>query len=173
MIFFIYDEAVNGETGQITIDYIAGMGIFLLTVAFVFQFMYSLFIPFQSASDEVTLAADRASTVLVERLLAADKQDSSDLIDQGKLYNFNNTRLNHADLTAYNNALREVGLLSSDTFFDLNLSIAMYNNPNNPVNQSGPVLPDNLNIGQAARIVKIINTSTGYNETALVSVRVW
>ncbi len=82
---------VKGEGAQITIDYVAGMSIFLLTVAFVFQFMYGLFTPFQSGSDEVTLAADRASTILVERLLVADRAGAMSVIDQGKLIYFNNT----------------------------------------------------------------------------------
>ena len=173
MIFFIYDEAVNGETGQITIDYIAGMGIFLLTVAFVFQFMYSLFLPFQSGSDDVTLAADRASTVLVERLLAADRLGGVNLIDEGKLYYLNNTRLNHMDATSYSDVLHEVGLLNGNVIYDLNISIAKFNNPNNPENQSGPPLPENLNLGQTSRMVMVVNSSTGYNETYIISVRVW
>jgi hypothetical protein len=170
---------VKSDSAQITIDYIAGIGIFLLSVIFVFQFMYGLFIPFQSGSDKVTLAADRASVVLVERLLHADKADELNVIDQGKLYYFNNTKLNYSDQTAYNNALRELGLFSDQTVFDLNVMVAY---PNGTVmNQSGtnfplvcgPSLPDNTDIGQTKRLVLIVNPSTGYNETAILSVRVW
>lgn len=162
---------VKSESAQITIDYIAGIGIFILTVAFVFQFMYGLFIPFQSDSDEVTLAADRASTVLVERLLNAEKSGALNVIDQSKLYNFNNTKLNYSNKDAYNDALREIGLYSSETAFDLNISVA--NLTGGLMNQSGPGLPDDTDIGQTKRMVLIINPSTGYNETAIISVRVW
>jgi hypothetical protein len=48
--------------------------------------MYGMFMPFQSSSDIVTLTADRTSTVLVERLLHADKSRGLNTIDQNKLY---------------------------------------------------------------------------------------
>lgn len=147
------------------------MGIFLLSVAFVFQFMYSLFIPFQSSSDEVTLAADRASTVLVERLLAADRSGAVNVIDREKLYYFNNTKLNHSNEIGYKNALRELGLFSNEIIFDMNMSVAYLNGT--IMNQSGPELPENTDIGKTRRLVLIVNSSTGYNETAVISVRVW
>jgi len=162
---------VKSDSAQITIDYVTGMGIFLLSVAFVFQFMYSLFIPFQSSSDEVTLAADRASTVLVERLLAADRSGAVNVIDREKLYYFNNTKLNHSNEIGYKNALRELGLFSNEIIFDMNMSVAYLNGT--IMNQSGPELPENTDIGKTRRLVLIVNSSTGYNETAVISVRVW
>jgi hypothetical protein len=162
---------VKSDSAQITIDYIAGIGIFLLSVVFVFQFMYGLFIPFQSGSDKVTLAADRAATVLVERMLIADKPGAMNAIDQGKLYYFNNAKLNYSSQTNYTNTLREIGLFSNQTVFDLNISVAYTNGA--IMSQSGPALPDNTDIGQTKRLVLIVNPSTGYNETAIFSVRVW
>lgn len=164
---------VKGEGAQITIDYVAGMSIFLLTVAFVFQFMYGLFAPFQSGSEEVTLAADRTSTILVERMLVADRAGAMSVIDQGKLIYFNNTKLNVSNQTSYTNTLRELGLFSKESVFDMNVSVANLTYPDKPMNQSGPELPDNLDVGQTRRFVLIVNTSTGYNETAIISVRVW
>jgi hypothetical protein len=166
-------DDVKSDKGQITIDYAAGMGIFLLAVAFVFQFIYGMFVPFQSNSDQVTLAADRASTVLVERLLRDTNSGGMNIINQGKLYYFNNTELNRSDTTAYNNALRKLGLFSNETIFDVNISVANLTYPNNPMNQSGSVLPENVDIGQTQRLVLIKNTSNGYNETAIISVKVW
>ncbi len=148
-----------------TVDYMAGIGIFLLAVAFVFQFMYSLLIPFQSSSDEVTLAADRASAVLVERMLNTNT-GALNVIDQGKLYYFNNTKLNYSDKTTYTNTLREIGLFSNENFFNLNVSVAYTNGT--IMNQSGPALPDNTNIGQTKRFVLVANS--GY---AVISLRVW
>lgn len=169
----IIPEIGKNESAQITIDYITGIGIFLLSVFFVYQFMQGLFIPFQSGSDKVTLAADRAATVLVERFLHVDKSGELNVIDQGKLFYFNNTRLNYSNLTSYNDALRELGLFSNEAVFDLNISIAKLTSPNIPMNQSGPALPETTDIGQTKRLVLIINSSTGYNETAILSVRVW
>ena len=162
---------LRGSSAQLTIDYVAGIGIFMLSVAFVFQFMYSLFIPFQSSSDEVTLAADRASTILVERLLIVDKPGMMNIIDQGKLYQFNNTNMNNSNRTEYDNALRELGLFSDENIRDVNISVAYLNGTLR--NQSGPELPENIDIGQTKRLVLILNSSTGYNETAIISVRVW
>ncbi len=162
---------VNDDSAQLTIDYIAGLSIFLLAVAFVFQFMYGLFIPFQSNSDDVTLAADRASMALVERLLVADR--SMNVIDQGKLYYFNNTKLNSTNETAYYNTLRELGLYSNEIYYDMNISVINISSPSTPMNQGGPPLPENLDIGQTKRLVLIVNSSTGMNQTAIISVRVW
>lgn len=159
------------DSAQVTIDYITGIGIFLLAVIFVFQFVYGLFVPFQSGSDKATLAADRAGTVLVERTLHADKAGELNVIDQGKLYYFNNTRLNYSDQNNYNAALREIGLFSNESVFDMNLLVAY---PGGAImNQSGPALPETTDIGQLKRLVFIVNSSTGYNETAILSVRVW
>ena len=161
----------NNNCAQMTIDYVAGMGIFLLSVAFVFQFMYVLFTPFQSNSDVITLASDRASMILVDRLLAADGSVGSSVVDQGKLYYFNNTKFNHSNMTIYRNTLGELGLDSSEIIFDMNLSVEGLNG--NIMNSSGPVVPENLDIGQTRRLVLIVNSSTGYNESAFISVKVW
>ena len=164
-------KSEKNESAQVTIDYITGIGIFLLAVIFVFQFVYGLFIPFQSGSDKATLAADRAATVLVERLLHADKASELNVIDQGKLYYFNNTRLNYSNQTNYNAALREIGLFSNESVFDMNIVVAYLNGT--IMNQSGPTLPETTDIGQTKRLVLIVNSSTGYNQTAILSVRVW
>jgi hypothetical protein len=162
---------IDNSSAQMTIDYITGMSIFLLAVAFVFQFMYGLFTPFQSNSDEITLASDRASTILVDRLLAADGSVGSSVVDQGKLYYFNNTKLNQSNKTIYRNTLGELGLNSSEIIFEMNLSVARLNG--NIMNSSGPVAPENIGVGQTRRLVLIVNSSTGYNESAFISVKVW
>lgn len=162
---------MKGESAQVTIDYIAGIGIFLLSVFFVFQFMSGLFIPFQSGSDKATLSADRAGTVIVERLLRSNNSGDLNVIDQGKLYYFNNSKLNYNDQANYTNTLREIGLFSNETYFDLNMSVTYPDGT--MMNQSGPQLPETTDIGQTKRIVLIVNSSTGYNQTAIISVRAW
>jgi len=162
---------VKNDYAQITIDYIAGMGIFLLAVFFVFQFVYGLFTPFQSSSNEITLAADRAAATLVEQLLRAGGSGELNVVDQGKLYYFINTRLNYFDEASYNSALLELGLFSNEAVFDLNVSVAYTNGT--LMNQNGPTPADNTDIGQTRRLVLLVNSSTGYNETAIISVKVW
>ncbi len=176
---------MKSESGQMTVDYIAGIAIFLLAVIFVFNFVYGLFVPFQSGSDKTTLAADRVSMILIEQMLHADGSGALNVIDQGKLYNFNNTQLNYSNTTAgfvpcanqnmnlanYNNALCSLGLFVKQTVFDLNVSVAYLNGT--IMNQSGPALPSNTDTAQTKRLVLIINSSTGYNQNATLSVRVW
>ncbi|VVB86881.1 Uncharacterised protein [uncultured archaeon] len=164
---------VNGDKAQITIDYAAGIGIFLITVTFVFQFMYALFLPFQSGPDEVSLAADRIATVIVERMLTLDNAMTSNVIDERKLIYFNNIKLNQSNATVYLGTLRELGLLSDENVFDLNITVANITTPNNFIYKSGPQLPDTADIGQTKRLIYIVNPSTGYNATAYFSVRVW
>ncbi|MDL5502170.1 MAG: hypothetical protein QSU88_03040 [Candidatus Methanoperedens sp.] len=159
---------------QVNIDYIAGIGIFLLSVFFIFQFINSVFTPFQSSSDQVTLAADRAGTVLVERMLHSEKSSELNVIDQGKLYYFNNNRLNYSNPTNYNAALMEIGLYSVESAFNMNVTVAYLNGTiMNQYGTSGPALPGTSDIGQIKRNVLIVNSSTGYYETAILSVRVW
>lgn len=164
---------IGSERAQLAVDYIAGVSIFLLTAAFVFQFMYGLFVPFQSGSDEVKLAANRAGTILVERTLVVDKSETINVIDQGKLNYFSKTKLNYSNLTAYYSTLLELGLISDETIMDMNISVANLTFPDNPLIQCGPQLVENIDIGQIKRMVLIVNSSTGYNETAIISVRVW
>lgn len=164
---------MNGDKGQITIDYVAGIGIFLITVTFVFQFMYVLFLPFQSGADEVSLASDRASTVLVERMLTLDNAPTSNVIDQRKLIYYNYTKLNYSNEAVYQDTLRELGLFGDETVFDMNITVANITTPDNLLYRGGPQLPDNQDIGQTKRLVYIINPSTDYNTTAYFSVRVW
>ncbi|MCE8422775.1 MAG: hypothetical protein J5U17_10890 [Candidatus Methanoperedens sp.] len=164
---------MNGDRGQMTIDYVAGVGIFLITVSFVFQFMYALFLPFQSGADEVSLAADRAASVIVERMLPLDNAMTSNVIDQRKLIYFNDTKLNGSNVPVYQDTLRELALFSDENVFDLNISVANITTPDKVTYRSGPELPDNADIGQTKRLVYIVNPSTGYNVTAYFSVRVW
>lgn len=53
------------ESGQLTLDYLVGITIFLLALVFVFQYTTGLFTPFESSSDEVTMIADRVATTVV------------------------------------------------------------------------------------------------------------
>ncbi len=164
--------SVKCDSAQISIDYIVGIGIFIVAITFVFQFMFTIFAPFQSNSDEMTLAADRASTIIVERLIKAEKSGTLNVVDQGKLYQLNNSKLNYSNQTAYNNILSEIGLISREMSYDLNMTVS-YTNNGTLLNFSGPALPTHADIAQTKRFVLITNSSTGYNQTAYISVRVW
>lgn len=152
-----------------TIDYLTGIGIFLFSVVFVLQFMYSLFVPLYANSDETTLSADRTGTQIM-RLLRNENSEGINVVDESKINSFI-ARLNYSNEDEYNNALKEVGLFSNKTVFDLNVSITYLNG--SMITQAGPELPENTDVGQSRHLVLIINSSTGYNKTALMLVRVW
>jgi len=168
-----HETYIRNNSAQMTIDYITGMGIFLIAVAFVFQFIYGLFIPLQSNSEIVTLTADRASTILVERMLVPDRPQATNVIDQGKLYYFNNTKLNsRSNPLEYNDTIHELGISSPETYtYDINISVVTLDGTIK--NQSGPDIPENINVGNTKRLVRIMNSSTGSNESAYIFVRVW
>lgn len=56
--------------GQTTLDFAIAMGVFLLTIAFVFTFIPSLTAPFVDGNQEHTVVADRVSSHIVEGGLA-------------------------------------------------------------------------------------------------------
>lgn len=161
----------KNDDAQMSVDYIAGISIFLIAVMFVFQFVHGLFIPFKSGSDSVTLSADRVSTVLIERYLAVNKSNMIGTVDQGKLLHLTDVKLNISNYSEYKKTLKEVGLFNTEVIYDLNVSVMRFDN--SIMSKGGPSLPNNIDIGQTKRMVLIINKSTDYNETAFVEVRVW
>ena len=167
-----HETYIRNNSAQMTIDYVTGMGIFLIAVAFVFQFIYGLFIPLQSNSEIVTLTADRASTILVERMLVPDRPQAPNVIDQGKLYNFSTKLNNRSNPQDYNDTIHELGISSPETYtYDINISVVTLDGTIK--NQSGPDIPENINVGNTKRLVRIMNSSTGSNESAYIFVRVW
>lgn len=102
-----------------------------------------------------------------------DKTAQINIIEQGKLDEFIKYKLNYSNTITYNNTLNEIGLISHERSFDLNMTVSYTTNLLNIINQSGPILPDNTDIGQTKRLVLILNSSSGFNQTAILSVRVW
>lgn len=62
----------NNNEGQTSLDFLIGITLFLLVFIFVFAFIPRMFVPFQTNSDELTMAADRAALTLVENILIDD-----------------------------------------------------------------------------------------------------
>lgn len=58
--------------GQTPVDFALGIGLFLLTVAFVFAFIPSIFAPFEGGSGELLVLADRSADHLAGNLLVDD-----------------------------------------------------------------------------------------------------
>ncbi len=152
------------ENGQITLDYLVGITLFLLALVFVFQYTTGLFIPFESSSDEVTMIADRVATTVVEdRISSGDSQTpnivNSNLLDE--LF----TQLN----TSYRSTQDSMGLNGTFFLYDLNISLE---NGTKVLSCAGKTLPHTGNIGQNKRVV-LVEDSDGNIHNAILSFRVW
>lgn len=151
--------------GQITIDYLIGITIFLFSVLFIFNYTSGIFTPFHSNSDELTLIADRTSTALVEKILSEGDETVPNLVDKGKVDTFF-TELD-ANYEAY---IDYLGLTGSYLRYDFNVTME---NQTSVMNTAGEVIPDGVNVGQTRRIVLIKNPVNGGTEVAIMSFRVW
>jgi hypothetical protein len=154
------------EKGQITIDYLISITIFLFTVVFVFNYTSGIFTPFQSNSDEVTLIADRVSTTLIENRLSLGDESTPNLVSKREVDNFF-TELNG---TNYNDIIDSLGMNGSYLRYDLNVTLE---NSTAVIDSAGEVIPVGVNVGQKKRIILLKDESSGNTETLVMSFRVW
>ncbi|WP_225420051.1 DUF7287 family protein [Methanohalophilus profundi] len=78
----IEDNSLKTDTkGQITIDYLAAITIFIFVIFFVFNYTSGLFTPFHSESDEVTLLADRVAVTITEKEMGSGDMTTTNLIN--------------------------------------------------------------------------------------------
>lgn len=155
----------GNNDGQVTIDYLIGITIFIVALFFIFQYSAGLFTPFQSDSDEVTLVADRVATSITEKEISAGDINAPNLIDEDKTEDFFDLLDNN-----YENELDALGLRGEYHRYELNVTLE---NGTEMVDMAGKTLPLSDNIGQTKRIVLLEDSDTGETETAILSVRVW
>ncbi|MDW7731121.1 MAG: hypothetical protein SCH66_01685 [Methanolobus sp.] len=153
--------------GQMHIDYLIGISIFLVSIVFVFTYTTGLFTPFQSNSDEVTLIADRISTNIIEQNMSAGNPLTTNLLDGTKVDDFfSNSNSNYEGIIDY------YGMDSSYLRYEFNITLQNITAGNlNYI--TGESLPVQGNIGQTKRIVLVRNETTGDEVQAMLSVRVW
>ncbi len=164
MHYYIYTEIMD-EKGQITIDYLISITIFLFAVIFVFNYTSGIFTPFQSNSDEVTLIADRVSTTLVEKRLSVGDEGTPNLIDESEVDSFF-TELNGN----YDTVIDSLGMNGSYLRYDLNVTLE---NSTALTDSAGKIIPVGVNVGQTKRIVLLRDNISGNTETLTMSFRVW
>ncbi|MBC7085623.1 MAG: hypothetical protein H5T43_04580 [Methanomethylovorans sp.] len=152
------------ESGQITLDYLVGITIFLLALVFLFQYAAGLFMPFESTSDEVTMIADRVAATVVEDWISAGDPHTSNIVCSTFMEDFF-TQLN----TNYIITQNSLGLNGTFFCYDLNVSLE---NSTKVISCGGKNLPHGGNIGQTKRIV-LVEDSRGNSYTAILSFRVW
>jgi uncharacterized protein (UPF0333 family) len=165
IISAILYRGVMNSKGQITIDYLISVTIFLFAIVFVFNYTSGIFTPFSSNSDEVTLLADRTATVLVEKLLNQGDETVPNMANETKVENF----LTELD-TNYDATIAYLGLTGSYLRYDLNVTME---NESGVVGMAGKVIPSGVNVGQTKRVVLLKYEETGNTETVMMSFRVW
>ncbi len=161
-----YKKYKINEKGQMTIDYLISITIFLFAIFFVFQYISGLFAPFESNSDEITLIADRVSTLVVENIMTAGDVAVPNLIVSTKVDGFF-TSLNGS----YENTRSILGL--DGTYVEYDVNVTLENKSAGIINSAGAVLPSHGNIGQTRRIVLFMDAETGVTENRILSIRVW
>lgn len=163
------------DGGQMSIDFLIGITIFLLAFTFLFAAIPSLFAPFQSNSDELTMTADRAGVVLVENLLVANTSNNMPqpgIIDIDK-FNDLNAKLNGPDQV---NVRKALGLDAGDCIYKIQVVLQQENGTNLIIPNNDQ--PGNQNVGQSRRFVFVRYHGTGNPANypglkAVLTVRVW
>lgn len=163
----------NDTYGQISLDFISGTVIFLVTFLFLFQTLTSLFVPFQSSSDEVKSTSNRVAMTLAESTSGLANSPTDNNIISLKRAEELNYRLSTD--TLYDDLREDIGLSSETILYNLNVSLydldkSLYrDSSNNIVLNSGPVIPEDVNVAQTVRVVYVEQD----DKFALLYVRVW
>jgi hypothetical protein len=152
------------NSGQMHIDYLIGIAIFLVSIIFVFSYTAGLFTPFQSNSDEVTLIADRVATNIVEQNMSEGRPGATNLLNGTKVNEFFDYTNNN-----YQDTLDLAGMNGTYLRYDLNITLEN----STKTMSAGKSLPERGNIGQTIRVVLLRDENTGNISQAILAVRVW
>ncbi|MFP4655303.1 MAG: hypothetical protein ACLFMM_06480 [Methanohalobium sp.] len=150
----------DDDRAQLTLDYLIAIIFFIFAVFFVFQYSPGLFTPMQSNSNEVTLIADRTTTMLVENTLSDNNESTTNFVDKNKIDDFFNNSSEYHD---------KLGLNGS--YFNYNLNVTLKNNTS-IMRSTGDPLPSHGNIGQTKRVVIFRGDDNNLN-SRMLSVRIW
>jgi len=150
-------EALASDSGQSSIDFIFGFGMFLITFIFAISFVAGMFLPFQPGAIDLSSVAYRTSAILVEDpgwYIGANGTPSG-TISWETFYNI-------TDLESNNNASLRIGLAKDKTMPDI-LSIDKINAFQSLALENYSVVRNSL--GLNASIVYNFNISLIMNTT--------
>lgn len=165
-------KEIDDCEGLVSIDYIVGVSIFILSFFFLFNILTSMFIPFESTSDEVKAMSNRIGTILAESPDGLITNAlAPNIIDPSKVTEFNES-LN--DPLEFDTKMAELGLHSSEVKYKLNVSLnyvngSVYMAGSNPMLLGGPSSDEYTNVAKTSRIVYLPSDS----RMLLLEVRVW
>lgn len=160
----------GNDRGQVSLDYIIAITIFIFSFLFMYNLLTGLLLPFQINAGEVVPMAERASTVLAESSSGlAISESNPNVIDLDKA-KWLNSSLN--DPSQYDNMLSQLGLSTTNINYNINVSLrhinnTLYKNLGKTVLNAGRVPDDYSNVGKITRVVYL------YPDILLLDVRVW
>jgi len=165
-------KAINNCEGLVSIDYIVGISIFIISIFFLFNVLTSMFIPFESTSDELKAMSNRISTTLVESpngLITNALRPN--IIDPAKVSELNKS-LN--DPSKFDDKMAELGLYSNEIKYKLNISLKdisgdIYRAGSYPMLLGGPLPDEYTNVAKTSRIVYLPSDS----RMLMLEVKVW
>ena len=159
--------------GQISLDFIAGVVIFMLAFIFLFQTLTNMFVPFQTNSDEIKSVSDRVTKTMVESTKGiASSQSGTNMISMNRAQYFHNAMNN---TTSYRDMQNDIGLANGDMLYNINMSLynpdgSLYMDVTGEVVlNNGPKIPQSTNIAQTIRVVYVDQDES----IAMLYVRVW
>jgi hypothetical protein len=173
--------SLSKEThGQLSLDFMIGIGIYVTAIMFVLAFIPGFFVPFVSNSDDLTMTADRTAATIVDYTLAVrDPVHTSNvypgILSATEISTFQSSMNTQ---TGYDQIRERLGLKMTDsalyslrviiTFKD-GTTIDMFNSGDSFTNIQG-------NVGQSKRFVYVrdLTDPSDYpGRMAIVTVRVW
>ncbi|MBU3968303.1 MAG: hypothetical protein KKG76_13205 [Euryarchaeota archaeon] len=162
----------GNDRGQVSLDYIIGITIFIFSFLFMYNLLTGLLLPFQFNAGEVVPMAERASTVLAESSSGlAISESNPNVIDLDKA-KWLNSSLNNP--SQYNDMLIQLGLSTTNINYNINVSLrhinnTLYKNLGKTVLNAGALPDDYANVGKITRVVYLSQDS----QILLLDVRVW
>jgi uncharacterized protein (UPF0333 family) len=156
------------NSGQVSIDFLIGVTIFLLAFIFLISAIPSMFTPFQSNSDELTMMADRVAATMTENVLVYNL-DQPSIIDLKKFDNYKSN---------VNSLYTTIGLDSAKYHIEVDLEhVASGQDAISTLNSLTDGSPGNQNVGQSRRYVLMMDSRvSGGNwpgEKGIMVVRIW
>jgi hypothetical protein len=154
----------NDNNGQVSIDFLLGVTIFLLAFIFLISAIPSMFTPFQSNSDELTMMADRVAATLVEDTLVYSPDETS-IIDLGKFTTFKGN---------VPSLYPAVGLDNTKYHIEVELEhLDTTDNTIKPLDSLNDGSPSGENVGQSRRYVVMMDPTNWPGERGVMVVRIW
>ncbi len=106
----IFKEAMDNESGQSSIDFLFGFGVFLVTFIFAISFIAGIFVPYQPGAIDLSSVAYRTTAILVEDpgwYIGANGVPAGTIAWE--------TTYNMSDLEAHNGSSLRIGLAVNKT----------------------------------------------------------